>query len=71
MKPPPHSAAAATPTIRGPTCSRQLPVSAAERPTKTMATEKIQTMELMFQSPAALATTPSSRASTGLKMLHE
>ena len=36
-----------------------------------MATENIQTTELMLQSSAALATTPTSLVRAGLKMLQE
>lgn len=66
----PHRIAAVTPTHLGPTRSNHLPATAAASPRNTIATENIQTTELNDQSLAEAPTTPSSRMSAGLKILH-
>src|SRR4051794_36111974 len=57
--PPAKQQAAVTMALRGPTRSSQVPKSAAERPRKRMAMEKIQAMEESDQSPAAAGTSLS------------
>ena len=69
--PPPHRLAAAMPTTRGPNSSRRFPSRVVDTPREMKAMENVQTTEPMSQSSAALATTPSSRAKTGLNTLHE
>lgn len=52
-KPPPKQHAAVNIVRRGPTCSSHLPANAAERPRKTMASEKIQPSVVSDQSLGA------------------
>ena len=67
MNPPEKHNAAVNIAMRGPTRSTQRPNTAADRPRKTMAMEKIQPSSGKFQSPGAEAVIPSSRVIGRLK----
>ena len=65
-KPPPKHSAEASMALRGPTRSSHLPNTAAERPSSTMAMEKITASCPGVQSSAAgLSTLPLMRAPMG------